>query len=222
MIYPTVMTGQRSGSKCCLQMDQFIFSYKVCLNSTMHSSLNLYHDSPSPSLAGDLGEHGVDHTRCTVDKPSSRGHVKYSCFTRADLLARLFICLFLLYPISTMKPFTTLQQFTFLKYLSKSIIVCRGQLLCSIIYHPVEAFTLNVPTVRYSTAESICNHLNCFSLLCTEAISGAGCLFPYVFSQVECPATQPCDHFVINVYGLLEYTAWGFLLTGSAKTKKRF
>lgn len=87
--------------------------------------------------------------------------------------------------------------------------------------HPVEAFTLNVPTVRYSTSESICNHLNCFSLLCTVAISGAGYLFPYVFSQVEYPATQPCNHFVVNVYGLLEYTAWGFLLINTHWLSKK-
>lgn len=71
----------------------------------------------------------------TLYKPLTSGHVKYSCFTGADFLACLFICLFLLYPISTIKPFTTLLQFTFLKYLFKGIIVCRGQLLCSIIYH---------------------------------------------------------------------------------------
>lgn len=128
------MTGQRSGSKCCLQMDQFIFSYKVCLNSTMHPSLTFI-TTLSPSLAIDLGEHSVDYTLCTVYKPLSWGHVKYSCFAGADFLACLFICLFLLYPISTIKPFTTLLQFTFLKYLFKSIIVCWGQLLCSIIYH---------------------------------------------------------------------------------------
>lgn len=131
------MTGQRSGSKCCLQMDQFIFSYKVCLGSTMHSAptfiglaLSLLH-----SMAIDLGEHGADQPLCIVYKPLTRGHVKYSCFTAADFLACLFICLFLLYPISTIKPFTTLLQFAFLKYLSLGIIVCRGQLLCSIIYH---------------------------------------------------------------------------------------
>lgn len=51
------------------------------------------------------------------------------------MLFFFFGCYFFL-PVftSTIKPFTILLQFTFVKYLSKGIIVCRGQLLCSIIY----------------------------------------------------------------------------------------
>lgn len=134
------MTGQRSGSKCCLEMDQFIFSYKVYLNSTMHSSQTFITMTLALSFSLSLPGHWPRRTLCrsdcsTVYKALTWGHVKYSCFTGADFPACLFICLFLLYPISTIKPFTTLLQFAFLKYLSIGIIVCRGQLLCSIIYH---------------------------------------------------------------------------------------
>lgn len=173
-------------------------------------------------MAIDLGEHGGDQSLCTVYEPLTWGHLKNSCFTGADFLACLFICLFLLYPISTIKPFTTLLQFTVLKYLSKGIIVCRGQLLCSIIYHPFLIQWKLLPRMclqsNTCTSESICNHLNCFPLLFTATISGHAVfqghgwinikyLFLYVVPQMVHAETQPYYHLVINIYGLLEYMA---------------
>lgn len=87
------------------------------------------------SLHSPTGERGVEHSQNTVPAFIPRtckifmpNWIRLSC---------LFICLFFttIHPISTIKPFTAPLQFTLLKYLSKSIIVCRGQLLCFIIYH---------------------------------------------------------------------------------------
>lgn len=92
--------------------------------------------SPAPPWPAGWAEYGDHAPLFNVGRPLSRGHVKYSCFTRAGLvLLVFFICLFSLHTQQHNKNLSTsLAQFTFLKYLSKSIIVCGGQLLCSIIY----------------------------------------------------------------------------------------
>lgn len=92
------------------------------------SPLSLSHFSPPPSPTIDPREHGGD-------QPLTRTHGKMFSLFRSKFSCLSFICLFLLDPISTIKPFTSLLQFAFLKYLSEGIIVCRGQLLCSIIYY---------------------------------------------------------------------------------------
>lgn len=59
-----------------------------------------------PFLAVDSGKQEQNQMLCSTEyKPFTRGHVKYSCFTGTDVFAASFIRLFLLYPVSTIKPF---------------------------------------------------------------------------------------------------------------------
>lgn len=121
-------------------------------------------------------------------------------------------------------------QFTFVKYLSKSIIVCGGQLLCSIIYQaPLliqgKLLPWTRPRVKQSTSESICNRYGIVSLYYAAwAKSGAAVscrrhgsppilyLFPYVWSQMELPATRHRCHFVI---GFLFTAYWNTRASGA-------
>lgn len=222
------MTGQRSGSKCCLQMDQFIFSYKVCLNSTMHSSITFLTKTLALSLslffmAIDLGEHSVGQFSLYSIQAFNLRTFQIFMFYRSRFSCLSFYLS--VFTISHQYNKTFLHHYCNLPFWNiyiKVLLSAEGNYfvpLFTISSSASGCFYLecaSMPTVKCSTSESIYNHLNCFPLLCTAAISGHAVfqghgwinikyLFLYVFTQIV--RTEPCYHLVVNIYGLHEYMA---------------
>lgn len=78
----------------------------------------------SSLLSSGPEEHSENHTPFNSAQAFNLRTCKIFILYWSGFSSCLFICLFLLYSISTIKRFTSLLQFAILKYLSKSIIVC--------------------------------------------------------------------------------------------------